>query len=58
MFLRHWLCPEYVRILDIVHPDAHERIDNLIPALVKQAEKEFFNMGKGELEKLTHYTVA
>ncbi len=58
VFLRHWLSPEYVRILDIVHPDAHERIDNLIPALVKQAEKEFFNMGKGELEKLTHYTVA
>ena len=47
-----------MRILDIVHPDAHERIDSLIPALVKQAEKEFFNMGKGELEKLTHYTVA
>lgn len=58
VFLRHWFYPEYVRILDIVHPDAHERIDSLIPALIEQAEEQFFKLSKAQLEKLNHYTIA
>ncbi|QIM63165.1 hypothetical protein A1D29_07655 [Pasteurellaceae bacterium Orientalotternb1] len=55
VFLRHWLCPDYVRILDIIHPDAHERIDSLIPELIEKAEAQFFNLGKSQLEQLNNY---
>lgn len=55
VFIRHWLCPEYVRILDIIHPDAHERIDSLIPALINKSEMQFFNLGKSQLEQLNNY---
>lgn len=58
VFLRHWLCPEYVRILDIIHPDAHERIDSLIPILIEKAEQQFFNLSKLQLEQLNNYTVS
>lgn len=56
IFVRHWLAPEYVRILAIIHPNAHERINSLIPLLVKKAEKQFFNLGKPELIALNNYT--
>lgn len=55
VFLRHWLCPEYVRILDIIHPDAHERIDSLIPTLIEKVESQFFNLSKSQLEVLNNY---
>lgn len=54
VFVRHWLYDDYVRILDIVSPDAHERIDALIPKLVDKAET-FFNLGKSDLNNLVNY---
>ncbi|TYG34810.1 hypothetical protein FW755_06775 [Lonepinella koalarum] len=54
IFVRHWLYPEYVRILDIVSPQAHQRIDKLIPDLINKAEL-FFSFNKAILEKQHHY---
>ncbi|STO64455.1 Uncharacterised protein [Haemophilus parahaemolyticus] len=55
VFVRHWLYTDYIRVLDIISPEAHERIDGLIPKLVDKAE-HFFDKSKEELDKEINYS--
>lgn len=55
VYCRHWYERNYFQILDIVTPNAHNRIDSLIVDLLNKAE-QFNAMSKTEIDNLTQYT--
>lgn len=55
VYVRHWDHIERYQILAIVTPDAHERIDGLLPNLIKTAEKCFHDLNDAQLKNLKYY---
>ncbi|QIE96388.1 hypothetical protein G5574_05165 [Pantoea stewartii] len=55
VYVRHWDYNEKYQILAIITPDAHERIDGLLPDLIKIAEKCFHDLNDNQLKQLTYY---
>lgn len=55
VYCEHWLNHKWLQLLAIVTPDAHQRIDKLLPALIEQTE--IFNaLSEPQIKQLTHYT--
>lgn len=51
IYTRHWRFDKLCCVLAVVTPDAHQRIDNLLPQLIQQAQ--WFNgLGREELAQL------
>lgn len=55
VYARHWAYPQRFQIITIVTPDAHERIDGLLHAIIKIAEKDFLGLNESQLSALTYY---
>lgn len=55
VYARHFFHDNYYLILDIVTPDAHRRINALLPELIRNAES-FHQQRLTELNQYTHYT--
>lgn len=51
IYAQHWCEENYYILLDIITPNAHKRIDKLLPLLINEAEK-FHSMDKKELDNL------
>lgn len=55
VYVRHWDFSDTFQILAVITPDAHERIDGLLPTLVDIAEKSFHDLNDAQLKALTYY---
>ncbi|HHT7855510.1 type II toxin-antitoxin system YafO family toxin [Pasteurella multocida] len=55
IYAKHFFCDDYYLILDIVHPEAHKRIDKLLPNLIQKAE-EFHKLRGNELRDRLAYS--
>lgn len=55
VYSQHWFLRERFHILAVVTPNAHQRIDSLITALIDKAEA-FNAMTKAQIEQLPSYT--
>lgn len=55
VYCEHWTNKELLQLLDIITPNAHQRIDSLITELIDKAEA-FNAMTKAQIEQLTSYT--
>lgn len=51
IYVRHWRFDKLCCILAVLTPEAHSRIDNLLPQIIKQAQN-FNGLGKDDLTKL------
>ena len=54
IYVRHFFCDDCYLILDIVSPDAHSKIDSLLPKLIEQAEN-FHKLKKNDFHRFTEY---
>ncbi|NBI43187.1 hypothetical protein GVX76_06750 [[Haemophilus] felis] len=54
IYAKHFFCDDYYLILDIVHPEAHKRVDKLLPNFIQKAEK-FHRLRRNELQTHTAY---
>lgn len=55
VYSEHWLDKELLHLLDIITPNAHQRIDSLISDLIDKAEA-FNAMTKAQIAQLKSYT--
>lgn len=55
VYTRHWDFSEIYQIIAIVTPDAHERIDGLLPDIIRIAEHDFHALNEEQLKELTFY---
>lgn len=55
VYARHWDFTDKFQIISIVTPDAHERIDGLLPDIIKIAENDFHSLNQTQLDQLTCY---
>ncbi|WP_413730788.1 type II toxin-antitoxin system YafO family toxin [Sodalis sp. RH22] len=56
VFARHFYKDNYYQILALISPNAHQRIDDMLPALIELAEKYFIELSDNELANLQHFT--
>ncbi|HIE1445906.1 type II toxin-antitoxin system YafO family toxin [Serratia liquefaciens] len=57
VFARHFYDDDYFQILALVSPDAHQRIDAMLPRLIDLAENTFIELSDEDLDRLEHFTV-
>ncbi|MEG9832566.1 type II toxin-antitoxin system YafO family toxin [Serratia marcescens] len=57
VFARHFYDDNYFQILALVTPEAHQRIDAMLPRLIDLAENTFIELSERELDKLEHFTI-
>lgn len=55
VYARHWDFSDIFQIIAIVTPDAHERIDGLLPGIVQVVERDFQDLNERQLSQLTFY---
>lgn len=55
VYARHWDLTQKFQIICIVTPDAHQRIDGLLPSIIKIAEDGFHSLNEEQLNQLTCY---
>ncbi|EOC0700404.1 type II toxin-antitoxin system YafO family toxin [Salmonella enterica subsp. enterica serovar Kokomlemle] len=55
VYASHWDFSDKVQIIAIVSPDAHERIDRLLPDIIRIAENDFHSLSESELKQLEFY---
>lgn len=55
VYAEHWNLDDCFHILDVVTPNAHQRIDSLITALIDKAEA-FNAFTKTQIEQMPNYT--
>lgn len=55
IYAKHFFCENYFLILDIVTPEAHRRIDSLMPTLIIKAE-QFHQLRPQDLAHFPSYT--
>ncbi|MCZ5622837.1 type II toxin-antitoxin system YafO family toxin [Escherichia coli] len=56
VFAQHLYDDEHYQILAIISPDAHQRVDAMLPRLVKLAEENFIELSPEELARLKPMT--
>ncbi len=56
VFARHFYKDNYFQILALISPDAHQRIDDMLPAIIDLAEKHFIELSDAELFSLHHFS--
>ena len=56
LYVQHYWYENFFQILDILTPEAHSRIDVLLPQYIEQAE-HFHSLRLMELETLTNFSV-
>ena len=49
VFAQHLYDDEHYQILAIINPDAHQRVDAMLPRLVRLAEEKFIELSSDEL---------
>lgn len=54
IYTRHWRFTQLHCVLAVVTPEAHQRINGLLPQLIRQAEW-FHNLGQDELQQLSWF---
>lgn len=54
IYAQHWDCRDHYQILAVLSPDAHEKVDKLLPSLISSVEKEFHSLSERELKSLLH----
>jgi mRNA interferase YafO len=57
VFVRHFYNDDYFQILALVSPDAHQRIDSMLPALIGLAESTFIELSDDDLGALENFTI-
>ncbi|MNG76506.1 type II toxin-antitoxin system YafO family toxin [Serratia fonticola] len=57
VFARHFYNDDYYQILAFITPDAHQKIDAMLPALIELAEKTFIEISDEELEELEQFSI-
>lgn len=57
VFVRHFYNDDYFQILALVSPDAHQRIDSILPALIGLAESTFIELSDDDLGALENFTI-
>lgn len=55
VFAQHLYDDEHYQILAIINPDAHQRVDAMLPRLVRLAEEKFIELSSDELARLKTY---
>lgn len=55
VYARHWDFSDKYQIIAIITPDAHERIDGLLPDIIEIAENSFHKLNQTQLAQLTYY---
>lgn len=55
IYAQHFLYQNYFLVLGIITPNAHTRVDKLLPQLIAKAE-EFHALNLQALQKFKHYT--
>ncbi|EJA5052709.1 type II toxin-antitoxin system YafO family toxin [Salmonella enterica] len=55
VYAMHWNFSDKVQIIAIVSPDAHERIDRLLPDIIRITESDFHSLSESELNQLELY---
>ncbi|MCI5764348.1 type II toxin-antitoxin system YafO family toxin [Actinobacillus porcinus] len=56
LYVQHYWHENFYQILDILTPEAHSRIDVLLPQYIEQAE-QFHSLRLMELQALTNFSV-
>ncbi|EAV6399735.1 hypothetical protein E8K60_09130 [Salmonella enterica] len=52
IYSSHYMYENYFLFIGIIHPDAHKKIDNLLPGLIEFTENNFQNKNERELREL------
>lgn len=55
VYARHWSRTELFQVIALVTPDAHARIDGLLPNIINITEKHFQDLNDSQLDQLTYY---
>ncbi|MBP1034038.1 type II toxin-antitoxin system YafO family toxin [Serratia fonticola] len=55
VYVRHWEEPETFQIIAVITPDAHDRANSMLPALIKIAEDDFHCLNQHQLLSLIYY---
>ncbi|MBJ3816657.1 hypothetical protein F9C28_17495 [Shimwellia pseudoproteus] len=55
VYVRHWDFNEKFQLIAIITPDAHERIDGLLPDIIRIAESDFHDLNESQINQMTFY---
>lgn len=55
VYARHWDMNNLYQVIAIVTPDAHARIDGLLPGIIKAAEAAFHDLNESQLTQYLFY---
>ncbi len=55
VYARHWDMIDLYQVIAIVTPDAHARIDGLLPDIIKAVEESFHDLNENQLTQYVFY---
>ncbi|MCT8347623.1 type II toxin-antitoxin system YafO family toxin [Photorhabdus temperata] len=55
VYARHWERSDTFQIIAVIVPDAHEKIDAMLPDIIEITESDFQSLNQPQLGLLTYY---